>query len=106
MRIVPVDGEGLVDLEALAATLNERTALVSVMAANNETGAVQPISEIGEICTDARIPLHVDAAQAAGRIPIETAARHAALISVSGHKMHGPMGLERSSSVACAHEPA
>jgi cysteine desulfurase len=92
LRIAPVDRDGRVDPDALAALLSPRTALVSVMAANNETGVIQPLEEIGRRCAVAGVPLHVDAAQAAGRIPTDAGAWGASLVSLSAHKMNGPLG--------------
>lgn len=88
-----VDSDGLVDLDAIAAALRPDTALVSVMIANNEIGVVQPITEIGAMCRKAGAYLHTDAAQAAGKIPLDVQAMNIDLMSLSAHKMYGPMGI-------------
>lgn len=92
LRIAPVDARGVIDLGGLRTRISDRTALVSVMAANNETGALQPVDEIAHICAEAQVPLHVDAAQAVGRIPFSVRSTGAALVSFSAHKMYGPKG--------------
>jgi cysteine desulfurase len=89
---VPVDQNGVVDPEAVAAAISERTVLVSVMAANNEVGTIQPIVEIGSICRSRRITYHIDAVQAAPFMPIDIDAWQVDLITISGHKLYGPKG--------------
>jgi cysteine desulfurase len=93
LTIVPSDGDGLVSAEAVAAALTERTVLVSVMAANNEVGTVNPIREIGKLCHDRGILFHTDATQAVGKIPLDVRADHIDLLSLSAHKIYGPKGI-------------
>lgn len=91
--IVPVDADGRVDLSALQHLLDVTpNALVSVMAANNETGVLQPLAEIAAACTQAGALLHVDAIQAAGKLPLAPIVADADLISLSAHKLGGPAG--------------
>ncbi|MFD3581180.1 cysteine desulfurase family protein [Streptomyces sp. NPDC058683] len=90
---LPVDGQGLVDPADLAATLDERTAVVSVMAANNETGALQPVAELARLAHDHGALFHCDAAQAAGKIPVDVRTLGADLLTVVGHKMYAPKGV-------------
>jgi len=88
-----VDEQGLIDLEALEAAIGEETALVSVMAVNNEIGVIQPITEIGRICRAAGAYFHCDAAQAFGKIALDVEAMGIDLLSVSAHKIYGPKGV-------------
>ncbi|HXG57220.1 MAG TPA: aminotransferase class V-fold PLP-dependent enzyme [Vicinamibacterales bacterium] len=87
-----VDAEGFVDLEQLASSITSETVLVSVMAANNEIGTVQHLSRIGAIACERNVPFHTDAAQAAGKVPIDVAADHIDLLALTGHKYYGPKG--------------
>jgi len=91
--ILPVKADGLVDLDLLAATVTEETAVVSVMAVNNEIGVIQPVAEIAAICRDKGAHFHCDAAQAAGKIALDAAALGIDLMSISGHKFYGPKGI-------------
>jgi cysteine desulfurase len=90
---VPVDSSGLVDPRAVARALNERTALVSVMAANGEIGVVQPLREIAALCRERGVPLHTDAAQAVGKIPLDVRHTGADLLAFCAHKLYGPKGI-------------
>jgi cysteine desulfurase len=93
ITLLPVDGQGLVDLDAVAAVIDERTAVVSVMAANNEIGVLQPLAEIGALCRSRGVLFHSDAAQAVGKVPIDVEAMAIDLLSISGHKLYGPKGI-------------
>lgn len=88
-----VQPDGLVDLSDLENALRVDTILVSVMAANNETGVLQPLTQIGQICRDRNIFFHVDAAQAIGKIPLDVVAMSIDLMSITAHKIYGPKGI-------------
>jgi cysteine desulfurase len=90
---LPVEKDGLIDLDGLRRTISDTTILVTIMAANNETGVLQPIAEIGKLCRERGIVFHTDAAQAAGKIPINVAADDIDLLSISAHKLYGPKGV-------------
>ena len=91
--LVPVDSEGYVSPDDIAAAIRPDTALVSVMYANNEIGTIQPIREISKVCHDKGVLFHCDAVQAAGHIPVNVVADGIDLMSVSAHKFHGPKGI-------------
>jgi cysteine desulfurase len=91
-RVAP-DPLGVVHAEAIAEAIRSDTALVSVMAANNETGVVQPVAEIGALCAKRGVAFHVDAVQAAGKIPIDVQAWQATLATIAGHKFYAPKGV-------------
>ena len=91
--VLPVERDGLVDPDRLRAVIDERTALVSVMAVNNEIGVVQDLAAIGAIARGAGALFHTDAAQAFGKIPLDVAGRRIDLMSISGHKVYGPKGI-------------
>jgi cysteine desulfurase len=93
LTMLPVDAGGLVDVAALAAAIDDRTAVVSVMAANNEIGVLQPVAEIGALCRERGVLFHTDAAQAVGKVPVDVDAMKIDLLSISGHKMYGPKGI-------------
>ena len=90
---LPVRPNGLIDLDRLSDAIGERTALVSVMGVNNEIGVIQPLAEIGALCRERGVFFHSDCAQAVGKIPLDVNAMNIDLMSVSGHKVYGPMGV-------------
>ena len=93
LRILPVDGTGVLRMDELDATLAERPAVISVMWANNETGVLNPVAEIAERCAAAGIVFHSDAVQALGKVPVRADRVPAALLSFSAHKLGGPKGI-------------
>ena len=93
LTVLPVGRDGLIDLDRLAAAVDERTALVSVMAVNNEIGVVQDLAAIGAITRAAGALFHTDAAQAFGKIPLDVATQSIDLMSISGHKLYAPKGI-------------
>jgi cysteine desulfurase len=90
---LPVQKDGLIDLDVLRAAITDKTVLVSIMAVNNEIGVIQPLAEIGRICREKKVFFHTDAAQAAGKIPLDVEALNVDLMSISGHKIYGPKGI-------------
>jgi cysteine desulfurase len=90
---LPVNDQGVVEAHTVRAFITEKTALVSIMWANNETGMIFPIKEIGEICKEKRVLFHTDGVQAVGKIPVDMQDVHVDFMSMSAHKFHGPKGI-------------
>eukprot|EP01147_Barroeca_monosierra_P000516 gene516-3841_t len=90
---LPVQKNGMIDIEELKATIRPETSLVSIMAVNNEIGIAQPIKEIGEICRQNKVFFHTDAAQAVGKVPINVNDSNIDAMSISGHKLYAPKGI-------------
>lgn len=93
VTVLPVDADGLVDPAALEAAIRPETVLVSIMAANNEVGTIEPLEQIGEIAHRHGVLFHTDAVQAFGHIPLDVNAMHIDMLSASAHKFHGPKGV-------------
>jgi cysteine desulfurase len=93
LTVLPVDVQGLLDPQQVAAAIRSDTLLVSVMAANNEIGVLQPLAEIGAICHERGVLFHSDAAQALGKIPLDVDAMQIDLLSLTAHKLYGPKGV-------------
>ena len=90
---LPVQQDGLVDLNQLRDAITDKTILVSIMYANNEIGVLQPVAEIGKICKEKGVLFHSDAVQAVGKVPVNVISDHIDLLSISGHKLYGPKGV-------------
>ncbi len=93
ITFLPVDNKGQISIDEFLKALNEETALVSIMYANNEVGNIFPITEVAEILKGKKIPFHTDAVQAVGKIPIDTKKLLVDMLSLSGHKLHAPKGI-------------
>lgn len=89
---LPVQQNGIISLDELNQAITPETSLVSVMTVNNEIGVKQPIAEIGKLCKEKKVFFHTDAAQAAGKIPLDVQKMNIDLMSLSGHKIYGPKG--------------
>jgi cysteine desulfurase len=90
---LPVQKDGLIDLEDLKRAMDDKTILVTIMAANNEIGVLQPWAEIGKLCRERGVIFHSDATQAVGKVPIDVNKQNIDLMSISAHKMYGPKGV-------------
>lgn len=93
ITLLPVQANGIIDLELLEKSIRADTILVSVMSANNEIGVLQPLAEIGNICRQNGVIFHTDAAQAIGKIPLDVEAMKIDLLSITAHKVYGPKGI-------------
>jgi cysteine desulfurase len=93
VSVLPVDGRGLVDPDDVRRALRPNTKLISLMMANNETGVLQPVDEVGKIAAEAQVLFHTDAVQAAAKIPIDVRRMGCDALSMSGHKIHAPQGV-------------
>jgi cysteine desulfurase len=90
---LPVDPDGIVDLDFLERAINSKTILVSVMFANNEIGTIEPIDEIGRICRSKNVLFHCDACQSFGKVPVDVVRSNIGLLTVNSHKIYGPKGV-------------
>jgi cysteine desulfurase len=90
---LPVKADGIIDLDDLKRAMDDKTILVSIMAANNEIGVLQPIREIGKLCHEKGVLFHTDAVQTVGKVPVNVIADNIDVLSLSGHKIYGPKGV-------------
>jgi cysteine desulfurase len=90
---LPVQKDGLIDLDDLKRAMDDKTILVTIMYANNEIGVIQPVTEIGKLCHEKGVIFHTDATQAIGKVPVDVVKQNIDLASISGHKMYGPKGV-------------
>jgi cysteine desulfurase len=90
---MPVQKDGLIDLDDLKRAIDDKTILVSIMAANNEIGVLQPVAEMGKLCRERGVIFHTDATQAVGKVPTDVNKQNIDVMSISGHKMYGPKGV-------------
>jgi len=90
---MPVQKDGLIDLDDLRRAMDDKTILVTIMYANNEIGVIQPVVEIGKLCHERGVIFHTDATQAIGKVPVDVVKQNIDLASISGHKMYGPKGV-------------
>jgi cysteine desulfurase len=90
---LPVQKDGLIDLDDLKRAIDDKTILVTIMFANNEIGVLQPVAEIGKICREKGVIFHTDATQAVGKVPVDVNKQNIDVMSISGHKMYGPKGV-------------
>src|SRR5579864_320381 len=90
---LPVQADGLINIEDLKRAMDDKTILVTIMAANNEIGVLQPIDEIGRICKEKGVLFHSDAVQALGKVPLDVNKSNISLMSLTGHKLYGPKGV-------------
>src|SRR5215469_2531506 len=90
---LPVQKDGVIDLDDLKRAMDAKTILVTIMAANNEIGVLQPVAEIGKLCHERGVIFHTDATQAIGKVPVDVIKQNIDLASISGHKMYGPKGV-------------
>ena len=90
---LPVQKDGLIDLDDLKRAMDDKTILVTIMAANNEIGVIQPVAEIGKLCRERGVIFHTDAVQAIGKIPVDVNKQNIDVMSITGHKIYGPKGV-------------
>lgn len=93
VTFLPINSEGIVEAKSVRENITEKTAIVSVMWANNETGAIFPVEEIGEICKEFKVPFHTDATQAIGKLLVDVQSFNIDYLTFSSHKFHGPKGV-------------